>query len=489
MKKTVEKVFKSKKSCIKETQSAKEMRKTEATRLRVQSEAPLFLNLGIDFGTRFTKVCYRDTGRDKSGIVSFSMSQVPNPQDAMLHSSLMILKNEKVMAAFTDAEWCRYSSTKKEQKYTWVDFIKMRLANLDWPSNDAAWKPQNIKYITGAADIEALCAFYLACVIDRSKKWISEKEPALLTGRAVRWSANVGVPVQYCDSPALQRFERVLKTAWLWAEHGVRTTMALPDIKSFVKKLRRINNNPETDCFVMPEIIAAVQSFLISREARDGIYTYFDIGAGTLDGVSFRFFKDRGSPKVSFYSGQVKPLGISAIADQLSLSTGHTADVWEEKLISTVQPNDTTGALRGHRKNVQDLVAKVVVEGKTKDPLGWNTQGQIANQRLPVFIGGGGANSAFYRNAIESTYYERQWANAGIPVNELVDVPIPADLDMSRLKNRTFNRFAIAYGLSVPPGEWPEVRLPESLKKMQIRVRQKRSHYGVTYEETRDAYD
>ena len=79
---------------------------------------------------------------------------------------------------------------------------------------------------------------------------------------------------------------------------------------------------------------------------------------------------------------------------------------------------------------------------------------------LIVFVGGGGAHSDWYTDTIDSTHSRFGHLNAGIPPYRLTEVPKPADLSMGQMKEREFRRFAISYGLSIPFGEGPEVRLP-----------------------------
>ena len=47
-----------------------------------------------------------------------------------------------------------------------------------------------------------------------------------------------------------------------------------------------------------------MNSFATSREARERIYIFFDIGGGTLDGVAFHIHRDDGEVKVNFLSGE-----------------------------------------------------------------------------------------------------------------------------------------------------------------------------------------
>jgi hypothetical protein len=80
---------------------------------------------------------------------------------------------------------------------------------------------------------------------------------------------------------------------------------------------------------------------------------------------------------------------------------------------------------------------------------------------LTIFLGGGGRESKYYQDTIESTYsaYNHQYAD--VPLYQMKELPFPeSDFDMSGIERCYFHRFAVAYGLSIPEAEAPEVHLP-----------------------------
>ena len=85
--------------------------------------------------------------------------------------------------------------------------------------------------------------------------------------------------------------------------NGRRTTgfhPTSPPRLSDTRKMHLPRAGP-TDFHVVPEIAAAIQSFVYSREAAPNKYIYFDIGGGTMDGVAFRFLNIRGRQKNKFF--------------------------------------------------------------------------------------------------------------------------------------------------------------------------------------------
>ena len=104
----------------------------------------------------------------------------------------------------------------------------------------------------------------------------------------------------------------------------------------------------------------------------------------------------------------------------------------------------------------QDCIGEVVWAIREKDPERFIQDQSI----LPVFVGCE-ANMEWYRGAITSTHGEYQHEYAGIPPYELREVPKPSDLEMHGLNDFDFNRFSVAYGLSIPYGTPMETRLPK----------------------------
>jgi hypothetical protein len=188
-----------------------------------------------------------------------------------------------------------------------------------------------------------------------------------LTNRKVTWSANVGVPIEHFDSDKLKTFETVLGVARLWAKRGEIPRTLIDAIDAFGTTEARLEE-AVTDFHAIPEIAAAVQSFVMSREAVPGIYVYFDIGGGTVDGVAFNFTNDNGERRINFYSGKVEPLGISAFASTLGAKQSGEIDTEQLKKIIERDPRD---AIESFATRIRNLVGYVVMTAKKKDGRNW----------------------------------------------------------------------------------------------------------------------
>lgn len=426
---------------------------------------PLHLNLGIDFGTSFTKLCYRDAATEISGIVAFSNSAATSLVPSLVH-----------------VDTSGALSIPQDGNQNCERYLKMRLARLD-----TAHPPDDLH------KIKTLSAWFLATVITNAKCWILEHKSSLTKGRRIHWSANVGVPVAYCDSPSLLDFHEVLALAWHWAETVIPDTLQSA-MKAYAHAVSPalIKNSP---CQVVAEIGAAVLSFVSSREAEEGVYAYLDIGGGTVDSVVFYF--SRGFP-IAFYSGKVEALGVEAIAQDVALSDFTR---FSSALVCNHLTDLDTHHLIPKRNALQKQVAETIVNAKKKDGRDWlQEEVQPIIRRLTnidpsrakkfcIFIGGGGAPSEWYRSAVLEMHEERQHFNAGIPPYILGEIRKPKDLEMSGIVEKDFHRFAIAYGLSIPYGERPEqtIQLPSEFAPV---ARPRRTiAMTVDYCDSKDAYD
>jgi hypothetical protein len=441
------------------------------------------INLGIDFGTSFTKVCYRDVGTEESGVVAIGQGL----KKALLPSLVTVSRSGHLALSETGA--CPAASVA-------INYLKMRLAGT--PIGDAFPEVAGVN-LNEPDSIKALATWFLASVIARSQVWIRLNETSRLKNRTPVWSANIGVPVEHYDSEALATFEEVLGIAWLWVKDNRIPVTLFDALQEYHTTLGRLVDEV-TDFHAIPEIAAAVQSFVMSREAVPGIYVYFDIGGGTVDGVAFNYLNYGGERRINFYSGRVEPLGVSAIGAAINANNGYELDA---TILESLLKKCSADIHDDYAYRVRRLVAGVIMTAKKKDGRNWQVDaiqnsdyerkfiGQLSPHRmrpLIVFLGGGGSKSAWYSSTISSTYEEFQHDRAGIPPYKIVNVPSPKDFTMRESDGGGFTRFAISYGLSIPFGEGPEIRLPSQFAEPE-KPKQWLPPGVINYADSKDVYE
>ncbi|QXE87399.1 hypothetical protein KP003_03040 [Geomonas nitrogeniifigens] len=409
------------------------------------------INIGIDFGTKYTKICYRNVSEDRSKILNFSTKST-SLDHCLIPSIVSLKKDGTLTTGLTQAEWKKLNKGCKI-----FEFIKMKLADLDLQPQCG----QSTSSDESILETEALCAYFIATLLRRSRDWILANERDIFENRVPRWSANLGVPVEYYDSPSIDRFRRVLSVAWMMSEELGASPLTLPELLERYQHVCQNLNLDLSDLQAVPEITAAVQSFLISREATPGVYIYFDIGGGTLDGVSFRFYHENGVAKVDFYSGKVEPYGVNKLAEEVAHQSELSRKDLEAALVSEEDHCLNLEFTQRYQKPIQTLVAKVVIEGYRKDSIGFKSG--INSKALRIFVGGGGERSLYYRSLIQKTHAARNHYSFDLPQYQLSAVCKPRDLDMAGVAEAAYHRFAVSYGLSVPEGELADYKLPSMI--------------------------
>ena len=430
----------------------------------------VLINLGVDFGTRFTKVCARSDGIGTT-VVDFG----GNGLDGMLTQSAIVLGGDGKISVPSPGD--------PDVSENRIAYLKMALADRgDLDVNaDSKRKPKESKYLE-----QALSGIFIAEVVRRSKEWILDSWKDEIGGREVTWSANVGLPVEHFEKDDVRaRFQEAIAVGWDWAETGIPQGKVTEILDAYENCAAR--KEPDASyCQTIPEIAAAIYSFATSREAAPGIYAYFDIGGGTMDGVVFNLMREGGVVKTIFFSGQVGVLGVDWIAESVCERIANSVDknfsLEQAKSFLFVERNDVVDrVINDYTDKITKFAAGIIYKGKRKDTRrNWRESKvqNIPNGRtlrnfwkdrnvdpLIVFVGGGGNASPVYLHALDSAYHANGGLkNFGIPPFSLEEVPAPPDLMMQSADSSEYHRFLIAYGLSIPFGEGPDFEMPKNVK-------------------------
>lgn len=449
------------------------------------------INLGVDFGTRYTKICAR-TEEIGACVVDFGGSGV---NGALTPSVVSVTPSGRLSVPEPGTE---------EPEGGYVGYLKMALADR---GQLGIHVDRVLLKEPPEALVEPLSAFFLAKVIERAKQWVLSEWREHIGRRDVIWSANVGLPVEYVDSDIAPRFQQVLAVAWAWAEENLTPASASDLTERYAQTSAKLLPDMSY-CQTYPEIAAAVLSFGTSRSAAPGIYVYFDVGGGTVDGVIFNLLRPAGGVRINFYAGQVEPLGVDWIAEEICRRGrdrgGRGADLAITK-VELLRPKlrQIPAKFAEYADQISKLTGGVVYKGKLKDRRNWraeniqSTAGTRTLRRsfddanvkpLKVFVGGGGIGASFYLMSIANGYERNTLRNYNVPPFELIEVPHPPDLALGSVAHTDFHRFLVAYGLSTPYGEGPEIGLPSQFSVLRPR-QEEREPVVPDYLDQRDIYD
>jgi hypothetical protein len=220
------------------------------------------------------------------------------------------------------------------------------------------------------------------------------------------------------------------------------------------------------DCFVIPEVGAEVMSMCLSRAARDGLYAFVDVGAGTVDASFFRLHSSGETPQLSFYSAGVIKAGAAHLESIASRQLAEKALGWFKHLkeshstgdgetLTFLKPDEAKGLLKRAGAWLSDEVESGIRRfsaaafKKEMNHTEW--------KKLVLVLGGGGAMLPVYNDA------SRRAVGLLAPNASVGQLPVPRDMNMQGLPSSVFHRFAVAYGLSFNTVNLPEFNLPHQV--------------------------
>lgn len=451
-----------------------------------QNEQKLELNLGIDFGTSWTKVCL--WGSDVGSVpIVIDLGEKEDPNMGMFPDGVGVLPDFKQV-------------TKS---------LKMQLNSLSYlevKKNTKAIPSDNQKSFSleKVREIENLCAYFLSQVISTAKKSFEESKNGKerLKNKIPEWSANLGVPVKYADSPVLAYFHRVLHLALFLSNQKTDKltygelkkilqeprsnyiqqfnledhleNLDLETLKDFVLRLRSEEKNT---------VLSELEAITRALDNVEGTYFVFDIGGGTVDATSC-YLKAKGEP--DFYYTSLEEIGINTVPlpenkvfDEAQETLQHIGDL--SATLPIAQRSWRPFKSGDYRSNKYHI-SKEAVEEKLKSNTGKEKsylemilcQQKIHQQVGDVVIStknntgftnfvfvlvGGGADSRFYRDTIKATWECFKQGMAGIPPYKFGDFENPRKkdkekgLDMNGFSDKYFQRYLVAFGLCILDSE------------------------------------
>jgi hypothetical protein len=403
---------------------------SESTDNRAPSTSPesgagakIRADLGVDFGTRFTKVVMHLPHLDTRTPLLLGSD------GATLHPARLAVRDRVVFPP----------DVPTPPDAMWIDYLKMRLSTGGGSAFDEGrrWSRD---------EIAALSALYLAGVL-RLAQASAFNSGRLPRSANVRWFAQVGVPAKTYDSTDLTVFEEMAAVAWAWKDEAPAPRPIDDLFSSYVRARGNRRSREESPIIVAPELIAAISHVASRPDAPEGLYVLLDIGGGTLDGTVFDLRRTP-RPAVDILAAQVEPLGTIPIAQQIASGVSGVEDA-EQRLVAGGLTKADEQRLRSLEKKVQRVLRKVVAEAVIKRPkldfvsLGpsnLDSRLRIGGYRpINVLLAGGGAISGWYTGVFEHLDM-RQWLVGKLKTRV---IPRPAGWIEDN-----YPRFVIANGLS-----------------------------------------
>lgn len=431
--------------------------------------------LGLDFGTSSTKVVWREVEGNRAHLICFGNR--PETLDDYLLPSIVAFDGERLAAGMDALPFLE----KNPQAKSFSNF-KMCLACVSSEKSEcnlercslSHWRPllsRTVDDSFGDRDtIETIAALHIGKVISLSRKHILENLRARGLEPQIRWLVNMAAPVEHIDElPVLEAFERILKTGWLMAEifdeeSGPRQ---IDDLLDQYSGARELAFKRPMNCFIYPEVAAQVACMYLSRSARDGIYAFVDVGAGTLDASIFRLASTGREPQLNFYGASVVKCGAAHLESIASRQLAERASTWFKSIKEGCPRIGSAMFLLPEEAGVYLENAYGWIEKRIESELRSLLKESFAKEQdvrhwrgLQLFLGGGGANVPLYSHASTK-------ALKGLAIDLKIDeLPVPQDFNMNGLPRKAFHRFAVAYGLSFNVVNLADIALPGEISNL-----------------------
>lgn len=259
-------------------------------------QPPVDAVIGIDFGTRFTKVAI--------GI---------GPNRYIWEDDARRRLIPTMVYASADGRIGSYPqrATAGQEK---IEYIKMLLAD---PKNEVFKSIRS--QVSGRPMqevIQPIAALFLSNVIRHVKASTLHKRPEL-AGRTVNWYLNIGVPVSHCDAD-IQTYRQVAAASFAWANQNIAHLKldALRTLYARTLDQLDVENSPAS---VVPELTAALHEFVRDPNRADNLYGFLDVGGGTLDGAIFHINRTSTGKPLQIHAARVDHCGTMALSRAMLL--------------------------------------------------------------------------------------------------------------------------------------------------------------------------
>jgi hypothetical protein len=372
--------------------------------------------LGLDFGTAFTKACVQF--RQQTFVIHWERA-VPECAPGLLPGAFSV-KGDGICVLGSAPEGHLISD------------LKMGLLN------------------SASQESRIHATAFLALVTRYIRSWLFGQHASVFRGFQLEWFINVGLPaVPWDDTKLRDMYESIAVAGWnLGTAPGNITvaaaasvlvgTLATGSAQPGQLHCRRVN--------AFPEFVAQINSYRKSPQGRLDLHMLVDVGAGTVDIVTFHVSEPNEEDRYSILDASVESNGTHVLLGYRATAGELTGTDWkEESTRLRVRDFETRfGLSSGRLQPVQSYfverfhiaIEKVLRSTKTRR---YETS-PAWKSGVPFFICGGGREVDAYREAITKVQTERQFME--------IQLPCPTDLVLGKLQRKDFHRISVAHGLS-----------------------------------------
>ncbi|MBZ0095669.1 MAG: hypothetical protein K8H75_09930 [Sulfuricella sp.] len=306
-----------------------------------------------------------------------------------------------------------------------------------------------LPFLEGHASRSSLIdtTIFLALTMRYIRGWWFHHHKGLIKAQAIDWNINLGAPTTpWQDGNIRSKYEKVAKAAWIVSCSSEPITIA---------QVERVFDNavqsaPPVE--IVPEFVAQIASYTRSPQRQPDLHLLVDVGAGTVDVVTFNVHRDdeTGEDRFPIFWASVSNLGTHYLMSQRLHGFPQIHD--EQWSDATAIPSasefgktygisvqDVEKVDKQHTKDVVDAISSVLRTTKGKRYL--RSPNWKAGIRV-FFCGGGSSCEVFEKSVPEAS------AQMGVPLHR-IRLPLPNHLIAPSLSKEQFHRVSVAFGLGM----------------------------------------
>ena len=310
-----------------------------------------------------------------------------------------------------------------------------------------------LPFLEGHASKSSLidATVFLALIMRYVRAWWFHRHSGLVRNRSLEWNINLGAPTTpWQDNAIRAKYERAAKAAWMLSVGSA--PISADHAEGVLERVRRSPDEGLPPVEIVPEFVAQIASYTRSPQRQPDLHMLVDVGAGTVDVVTFNVHRDdqTGEDRFPIFWASVSNLGTHYLmACRLHTCSPGGDGHWDDtsSVPSSDQFSQATGIAsqeirridHAHTANVANAIASVL-----------RTTKQQRYRRSPnwkagirVFLCGGGSSCDVFEQAVTTAA-----RLSGVPLPR-IRLPLPERLKAQDLPQDQFHRVSVAYGLGM----------------------------------------
>lgn len=292
---------------------------------------------------------------------------------------------------------------------------------------------------------------FLALIMRYVRAWWFHRHSGLVRNRSLEWNINLGAPTTpWQDNAIRAKYERAAKAAWVLSVASAH--ISADQAEGVLERVRLSPDENLPPVEIVPEFVAQIASYTRSPQRQPDLHMLVDVGAGTVDVVTFNVHRDdqTGEDRFPIFWASVSNLGTHYLmARRLHACSPGGDEYWDD--MSSVPSSDQFSQARGiasqeikridreHAENVANAIASVL--RVTKQQRYRRSPNWKAGVR--VFLCGGGSSCDVFKQAVATA---ARLSRVPLP---RIRLPLPERLEAPDLPQDQFHRVSVAYGLGM----------------------------------------